>query len=110
MNLWILDTDHTTFFLKGNPSVTNKVTQLSLINMAISVITVQEMFNGWVGQINNPENSSNLVWLYSNLWKNTEFIKTIRVLNFDEAVDTCHRKLLQDYRQLDKKSLRKTCE
>ena len=23
MNLWILDTDHTTFFLKGNPSVTN---------------------------------------------------------------------------------------
>lgn len=106
MNLWILDTDHTSLFLEGDRSVIAKVAQMDS-NLAITVITVQELFNGWVVRINNPAYASNLVWLYTKLLRTTEFIKIIRVLNFDEAADTCYRKILQDYRQLDKKRLHK---
>jgi tRNA(fMet)-specific endonuclease VapC len=106
VNLWILDTDHTSLFLEGNPLVVDKIAQ-RYSDLAISVITVQELFNGWVVRINNPAYASNLVWLYTKLWQTTEFTRNIRVLNFDEAADTCYKKLLRDYKQLDKKRLHK---
>ncbi|MGK7896083.1 MAG: hypothetical protein AB4372_21340 [Xenococcus sp. (in: cyanobacteria)] len=45
MSLWILDTDHVSLFLAGNESVMTHVAEYS-DNVAITIITVQELFNG----------------------------------------------------------------
>lgn len=45
MSLWILDTDHASLFLAGNKSITAQVDKYSK-NVAITVVTVQELFNG----------------------------------------------------------------
>ena len=52
MSLWILDTDHVSLFLAGNKSIIAQVAKRSN-NIAITIITVQELFNGWTGKLNN---------------------------------------------------------
>lgn len=45
MTLWILDTDHTSLFLAGNKSLIAQVAK-HYDSIAITIITVQELFNG----------------------------------------------------------------
>lgn len=67
MSLYILDTDHVSLLLQGNQAVKSKVTQI-YPNLAITIVTVQEIFNGWVVKINDRAESGNLVNLYTKLW------------------------------------------
>ena len=64
MSLWILDPDHISLFLGGNKSVIAKVNQHSN-NIAITVITVQVLFNGWNGKLNDPKQAGRLSYLYT---------------------------------------------
>ncbi len=66
MSLWILDTDHASLFLSGNQSVIAQVAKHSS-NIAITVITVQELFNGWIGRLNDHTQVNNLSHLYTKL-------------------------------------------
>ncbi|MEQ9001677.1 MAG: hypothetical protein RID53_34895 [Coleofasciculus sp. B1-GNL1-01] len=63
MSIWILDTDHVTLLLQGNPDVCRRFNQ-RYPNLATTIVTVQEIFNGWIVKINDPSQSSNLVKLY----------------------------------------------
>lgn len=56
MSRWILDTDHVSLFLEGDRTVITKVIQTS--SVAITIITVQEIFNGWMGKLNDPSQAS----------------------------------------------------
>lgn len=47
MSLWILDTDHVSLLLGRHPQVTRRVAEVGA-DVAITVVTVQELFNGWV--------------------------------------------------------------
>ena len=66
MTLWILDTDHISLFLAGNRSIIAQVAEHS-DNIAITIITVQELFNGWNGKLNDPRQENNLSSLYTKL-------------------------------------------
>lgn len=105
MSLWILDTDHVSLILSGDPVVARKLIR-QLPNTAITVITVQELFNGWVGRINDPAQANQLILLYAKLWNTAEFLKTIRILNFDAVADARYRDLLID-KSLNQKRLQK---
>jgi len=52
MTIWILDTDHVSHLLQGNKVVSSRVNRV-LPNLAITVVTVQEIFNGWIVKINS---------------------------------------------------------
>ncbi len=106
MTLWILDTDHTSLFLAGNKSVIYQVAEHS-DNIAITIITVQELFNGWNGKLNDPRQANNLSNLYTKLWQTTEFFKIITILNFDLDAEACYNNLRQNNRNLAKKRLQK---
>lgn len=106
MSIWILDTDHVSLLLQGNQAVRSKVDQVSP-DIAITIVTVQEIFNGWIVKINDPTQSSNLVRLYTNLWTTLEFFKGVRTLNFAAAAYTCYERLLRENQQLNKKRLQK---
>ena len=54
MSDWILDTDHVSLFLRGDQRVI-EATERHGSNVMLTIITVQELFNGWVGRINQEE-------------------------------------------------------
>ena len=101
----ILDTDHVSLWLRGNPTVRSKVTQCS-DSVVITVITVQKIFNGWVGRLNNLPTQSNLPAEYDNLWQSIEFIRNFPILKFDQNADNCYVQILQANPSLRKKRLR----
>jgi len=106
MSLWILDTDHASLFLAGNKSIIASVAKHSN-NIAITVITVQELFNGWTGRLNNSTQANNLTHLYTKLWETTEFFKVITILNFDKDAENLCQILRQSSNTLAKKRIEK---
>jgi tRNA(fMet)-specific endonuclease VapC len=106
MSFWILDTDHASLFLAGNKSIAVQVAAHS-DDVAITVITVQELFNGWMGRLNNPAQINNLAHLYTKLWATTEFFKVITVLNFDRKSENYYQILQQSSKTLAKKRIEK---
>lgn len=106
MSLYILDTDHVSLLLQGNQAIVSKVAQV-YPNLAITIITVQEIFNGWVVKINDRGESANLVNLYNKLWTTQEYFKAVTIINFDNAAYTVYNNLLKENQQLNKKRLQK---
>ena len=107
MTIWVLDTNQVSEFLGGNNTINSRVTQVSLNDIAITVVTVQEIFNGWIVKINKPSESKNLVRLYTKLSITLDFFKAVRILNFDEKASKIYEKLINENRELDKKKLQK---
>lgn len=106
MSFWILDTDHVSLFLAGNKSVVARVAKYSE-NVAITIITVQELFNGWNGKINDPNQVSRLSYLYTRLWQTTEFFKVVTILNFDSKAENYYLNLKTSHKNLAKKRIAK---
>jgi tRNA(fMet)-specific endonuclease VapC len=106
MSLWILDTDHVSFVLSGDAMVCDRASQNSN-NVAITIITVQEVFNGWITRINAPAEADNLVMLYTRLYIALDFFKSVQVLNFDLVARDRYDQLLRENPSLNKKRLQK---
>lgn len=106
MSLWILDTDHISLFLAGNRPIIAQVARHS-DEVAITVVTVQELFNGWNGKLNDPQQANRLSYLYTKLWKTTEFFSEITILNFDQDAENCYLNLRQNFKNLAKKRIEK---
>jgi tRNA(fMet)-specific endonuclease VapC len=106
MTLFILDTDAASLFLAGNQKLIDRVTQ-EVPNVVTTIITVQELFNGWAGRVNDPAEANNLVRIYGKLWQTTEFLKTIEILTFSELANTYHQSIVTEHKSLAKKKLEK---
>ncbi|MBW4622737.1 MAG: type II toxin-antitoxin system VapC family toxin [Cyanosarcina radialis HA8281-LM2] len=104
MSLYILDTDHISLILNNHAKV---VANASLHEIAVTVITVQELFNGWMGKINDPSAVHNLLALYSKLWTTVKYFQTVEILNFTPEADECLKHLLKENPPLRKNRLQK---
>lgn len=45
--LWILDTDHTSLFQRGNPTVTRNIQSKPRLELAITIVSYEEQIRGW---------------------------------------------------------------
>ena len=106
MTLFILDTDSASLFLAGNQKLIYRVTQ-KVPHVVTTIVTVQELFNGWAGRGNDLAEANNLVRIYGKLWQTTEFLKTIEILTFSELANTYHQNLILEHKILAKKKLEK---
>jgi tRNA(fMet)-specific endonuclease VapC len=106
MTIYILDTDHISLFLGNYPAVRDKVLQ-SKAECSITVISVQEIFNGWVGQLNRVENEAYKIEIYQRLHLTTQFIQQIPVLNYDRAASVQYRQIITANPILAKRRLEK---
>jgi tRNA(fMet)-specific endonuclease VapC len=104
MSRWILDTDHVSLALRGHPLVMARIKQYDL-EVATTVVTAQELFNGWVVRINDPRNVNEMVPLYTRFLTLLNFLKQIQILNFDESANRQYKELLQLQPALRKKRL-----
>jgi tRNA(fMet)-specific endonuclease VapC len=106
MTRFILDSDHVSLLLEGNSLVYHK-TQSMEPQVGTSIVTVQEVFNGWVSQINARAGIQNPVPLYTKLWNAVEYFKGVPIANFDDAAHQVYQQLLSDHPALRKNRLQK---
>ncbi|MFN5260906.1 MAG: type II toxin-antitoxin system VapC family toxin [Pseudanabaena sp.] len=109
MSLLILDTDHVSLFLKGNTLVCDRIFQTEPDNLAISVITAEEICQGWLSEINKhsqADQSSRLLLAYSEFEKSLDFFQTIQRLSFDTNAYNQFEILRHQFRRLGTRDLR----
>jgi tRNA(fMet)-specific endonuclease VapC len=75
----VLDTDHVSLLLERHPQVSRQVAEV-----AISIVKVQELFNGWVVRINAAHSVEDVVRLYGKLSRTITLFGRVRVLDFDQ--------------------------
>ncbi len=93
-------------WLENQPDVCRQVaTHESQI--AITIVSVQEVFNGWVGRLNDPKQANRQVHLYAKLAKVVALLKEVAVLDFDDAADQMFRQMLTDHPGLRKNRIQK---
>jgi tRNA(fMet)-specific endonuclease VapC len=51
MSLWVLDTDMLTLWLRGQEAITARVATTHPQELAVTIITVEEILGGWYTQI-----------------------------------------------------------
>jgi tRNA(fMet)-specific endonuclease VapC len=84
VTMWILDTDHVSFILGGDRRVNDRLDQVKSA-AAVTIITVQEVFNGWVGELNQPHaNKETLLKKYRRFYLPTELFRQVRIMEFQQ--------------------------
>jgi tRNA(fMet)-specific endonuclease VapC len=106
MTLYILDTDHISLFLGNYPPIRDRVFQTKA-DCSITIISVQEIFNGWVGQLNRVENEAYKIEIYQRLLITTKFIQQMPVLNYEQSASDRYQQIIKDNPILAKRRLEK---
>jgi len=109
LSLLILDTDHASLFLKGNALVCDRVFQTEPNDLAISIITAEEICQGWLSEINKysqASQSSRLLLAYSEFEKALDFFQTIQRVSFDTKAYNQFKILRSQFRRLGTRDLR----
>lgn len=104
MPQYILDTDHTSLILRNHPQV---IANASHHSINVTIITVQELFNGWMGKINDPSAINNLPQLYLKLSITVKYLQTVKILDFTNEADRILKQLLKENPPLRKNRLQK---
>lgn len=107
MPLCVLDSDHISLILRGHPQVIDRLQSLDVAQWAITIISIQEIFNGWIVNLNNPLYQDRQVELYTRLWQSNQFFQKAQVLNFDVAAQRCYDLLRATVPNLNKRRLEK---
>lgn len=105
MSRWILDTDDVSLLLEGNLEIQSR-SQIEQ-EVAITIVTAQEVFNGWVVSINNTSETRRLIYLYRKLGIVLQYFRDTEILDFDEQAAECHDRLIRENPALGKKRLQK---
>jgi tRNA(fMet)-specific endonuclease VapC len=106
--LFILDTDHVSLVLHGNPKILAVIANnKNKVDICTSIITAQELFNGWVVRINNTQPLDDLVKLYSEFHQSIDYLRKTDILGFNDVADLRFRQLLQENPFLRKARLQK---
>ena len=64
--MYILDTDHVSLLLEDHPTVRAKTAERAG-ELAMTIVTIQELFNGWIGRLNDPAEANRQMYLYAKL-------------------------------------------
>lgn len=104
--VWILDTDTLTLFQKQNLLVKQRINQVNIEEIAVTVITVEEQMRGWLDAIRKSSKPERLAWAYLGLRQGVEFFNTIRVIDFDEKAINCYTKLKTQKLRIGSQDLR----
>jgi tRNA(fMet)-specific endonuclease VapC len=106
VTFYVLDTDHVSMWLEDHPVVCQNIEEFRS-DLAITIVTVQELFNGWISRLNHPSEANRQVALYAKLSKVVVLLKEVDVLDFDEDADRAFRILLTQNSPLRKTRIQK---
>jgi tRNA(fMet)-specific endonuclease VapC len=108
VSLWILDTDHVSLLLRGNLQITKHLGEIPAQMSCTTIITVQEIFNGWTGELNQPHASRETILAqYHHLFLAVELLKSLQLLEFNAPAFEQYENLVVQNPLLRKKRLQK---
>ncbi|MDF5718113.1 MAG: type II toxin-antitoxin system VapC family toxin [Rhizonema sp. NSF051] len=106
MSVWILDTDTISLFQNQHLLLKQRVNQVSLEEIAVTVITVEEQMRGWLNVIRQSSEEQRLMWGYLALRQGVEFFNTIKILDFDQNSASRYAELLRQKIRIGTQDLR----
>lgn len=106
MSLWILDTDTLSLFLHGESHVCQQVSSVAPEELAVAIITVEEVLTGWYAEVRRARRDDQLVRAYAALQQAVEFFRLVRILPFDQDAVRRFHGLRQQHRRLGTNDLR----
>ncbi len=105
--MWVFDTDHVSLALRGHPKIIARLAQVSE-HTSTTIITVQEIFNGWVGELNHSgATRKTILDQYRHLFLAMELLKRLPILEFDASAFNQYEELIVQIPNLRKKRLQK---
>jgi tRNA(fMet)-specific endonuclease VapC len=88
MSLYVLDTDTLSLLQDGNPSVVQRVGQVSPAELAITVISVEEQLTGWYTRLRRRLTHEQQAFVYDELRRTVGFLGRLPILAFTvQAID-----------------------
>lgn len=84
MSQFILDTDTLSLLAAGHPAVTARALACRAADLAVTIITVEEVFIGRYTQTRRAKNDRELMRAYQHLFQATELFRRVRVIPFDD--------------------------
>lgn len=85
MNLFILDTDTVSLFQRNHPAVRTAVLSHPIVELSISVLTVEEQLSGWYSELRKAKNPPDLAAVYQRMTSTVKFFAALQILTFTEA-------------------------
>lgn len=106
MSLWILDTDTLTLFQTGNASVVQHVLTHPTVELAVTVISIEEQLGGWYTRLRRAKKPDELARVYQHLTTNVQTLSRIRLISFSEAAIHTYLTLKRNKLNIGAKDLR----
>src|SRR4028118_603691 len=92
MSRYILDTDCFSLWQQNHPMMVQRV-EVNAENLAVTIVTLEEVIRGWFNVINQasaPSQADKLVWGYTRLWDTLDDFKILNILKFDQNAFTIY--------------------
>jgi tRNA(fMet)-specific endonuclease VapC len=83
--MYILDTDHISLFQRRDTAVLARVLTTPAVELATTVITVEEQLRGRLAQVRRARSDAEVVRSYHSLLATIVYFQTITVIAFDES-------------------------
>ena len=105
MSLWVLDTDTLSLLQLQHPGVTVQALLRPTDAVAISIITVQEVFIGRYDKIKKAKKSGDVIAAYERLEDSMNLLRKLPILSYDVAADAHFAELRRHYRRIGRNDL-----
>jgi tRNA(fMet)-specific endonuclease VapC len=100
MSLWVLDTDMLSLWLRGQETIASRVATTPPQQLAMTIITVEDILRGWYTQIRQARDDQQLARAYQALQETVEFTRGIQLLPFDLPGIRRYRQLRTHHRRI----------
>ena len=106
MSLFVLDTDHVSLLRKGHATVIQRLSDFQAEQIAITIVTVEELLTGWYTQLRQARDAERMARAYAGLDQTLEFVKKIVVLPFSTPAVNRYLALRQQFPRRGKQDLK----
>lgn len=92
MSRYILDTDCFSLWQQNHSMMVQRV-KVNAENLAVTIVTVEEVIRGWfnvIRQASAPSQADKLVLAYTRLWDTLDDFKILNILKFDQNAFTIY--------------------
>jgi tRNA(fMet)-specific endonuclease VapC len=103
---YVLDTDHVSLLLQGHSGVVQRLATHPPAEIYVTLVTVQELLDGWLPQLKRKQPVERYVWAYTGLRRTLEFLCDANLLDFDTQAAKEYERLRATYRRLGTNDLR----
>jgi tRNA(fMet)-specific endonuclease VapC len=91
--MFILDTDHISLFQRHDPYVAARVLATPALELATTVITVEEQLRGRLDRVRRAQSDAEVVRAYHSLLATLLYFRTIAILDFEEQAQAIFHRL-----------------